>query len=359
MDSKSNFSVLQGDFTMQPSFRRAVVLTTSVWLFLIVLGGSAMAQSYKVVNLDSNVSGMAKFTDPLLVNGWGIAYAPGAPFWVSDEGTGWSTLYNGAGMHQSLEVVVPSAKGLGRGSPTGIVYNGSSEFPVQGWASTFLFATLDGTISGWTSLANPTKAIIAINNSTAGAVYTGLAITSHASGNFLYAADSANNKVDVYDGSFTFVTSFTDTNLTGMVLFGIQDIGGFVYVAFAPSSGAAGGAIDIFNEDGSFVKTLVKAHHLNQPWGMTMAPSNFGPLSNTLLVSNNTNTGNITAYNPTTGAYVGIMQDSAGKTIKIDQIWGIEFGGGTSSNGKTNQLYFAAGPNNNVDGTFGKIEFVK
>jgi uncharacterized protein (TIGR03118 family) len=344
---------------MHNFIRRAFVLSAPLWLLLIAFSGSAKGQSYKVVNLDSNVSGMAKFTDPLLVNGWGIAYQPGNPFWVSDEGTGWSTLYNGAGMHQSLEVVVPSAKGLGRGSPTGIVYNGSSEFPVQGWASTFLFATLDGTISGWTTQANPTKAIIAVNNNTSGAVYTGLAITSHASGNFLYAADNANNKVDVYDGTFSFVMSFTDTNLTGMAPFGIQDIGGLVYVAFAPTSGAAGGAIDIFDENGTFVKTLVKANHLNQPWGMTMAPSNFGPLSSTLLVSNNTNKGNITAYNPTSGAYVGIMKDSAGKTLKIDQIWGIEFGGGTSANGKTNQLYFAAGPDNNLDGTFGKIEFVK
>jgi len=334
-----------------------MILTVPLWLLLIAFCGPAMAQGYKLVNLDSNVAG-AKHTDPLLVNGWGIAYAPGGPFWVSDEGDGWSTLYNGNGVPQSTQVIVPSANGIASGTPTGIVSNGSQQFKVGGWPSYFLFATLDGTISGWTPLTNATKAVIAVNNSGNGAVYTGLAITSHPSGNFLFAADNANNKVDVYDGNFAFVMSFTDTTLTGMAPFGIQDINGQVYVAFAPTSGGAGGAIDIFDENGTFVKTLVKGHHLNQPWGIAMAPSNFGPLSSTLVISNNTNTGTIVGYNPTTGTYVGTAKDSAGKAIVIDQIWGIEFGGGTSNNGKTNQLFFAAGPNNNLDGTFGRIAYV-
>jgi len=282
----------------------------------------------------------------------------GGAFWVSDEGTGWSTLYNGAGVPQSLQVIIPSENGVALGSPTGIVSSGSQQFLVQGWPSIFLFATLDGTISGWSPKAKPTQAIIAVDNSASGAVYTGLAITNHPSGNFLFAADNANNKVDVYDGNFKFVMSFTDTNLTGMAPFGIQDINGLVYVAFAPTSGGPGGAIDIFDENGSFVKTLAQGTPLDQPWGITMAPNAFGPLSNTLLISNNTNTGTINGFNPITGAFVGTITDSTGKPIVINQIWGIEFGGGTANNGRKNQLFFAAGPANNKDGVFGRIEVV-
>jgi uncharacterized protein (TIGR03118 family) len=343
---------------MRNSGRRTIVLKAFLGFVVAFLCGSAaLAQGYKVVALDTNVTGKGKHTDPLLVNGWGIADGPGEAFWVSDEGSGWSTLYNGVGVPQSLQVVIPSANGKGAGTPTGIAYNGSGQFLVEGWASTFLFATLDGTISGWAYESNPTEAIIAVSNS--GAVYTGLAITSHASGNFIYAADNANNKVDVYDGNFKFVTSFTDPNLNGMAPFGIQDINGQVYVAFAPTSGGAGGAIDIFTEAGSFVKTLVSGSALNQPWGIALAPSNFGPLSSTLLVSNNTNTGTINGFNPSTGAFVGTIKNSAGTPIRINQIWGIEFGGGSSLNGQTNQLFFASGPDNNLDGAFGGIEFVQ
>lgn len=341
---------------MQHLLRRTVVLTAALWVLVICLCGSASAQGYKAIPATSNTS-KTKYTDSLLVNGWGLAYQPGQPFWVSDNGDGWSTLYNGVGVPQSLQVVIPSANGQGAGSPTGIVYNASQQFLVEGWPSTFLFATLDGTISGWTRESNPTEAIIAVT--TPGAMYTGLAITSHPSGNYIFAADNANNKVDVYDGNFTFVTSFTDPNLTGMAPFGIQDIGGQVYVAFAPTSGGAGGAIDIFTEAGAFVKTLVSGSPLNQPWGMAMAPSNFGPLSSTLVVSNNTNTGTINGFNPTTGAYVATIKTSGGNPIQINQLWGIEFGGGTANNGKTNQLFFTAGPKNGVYGVFGGIAYVQ
>src|SRR4029077_11155998 len=142
----------------------------------------------------SNQVGQAKHTDPLLVNGWGLTYGPGSPFWISDNGSGWSTLYDGQGHKQALQVVIPSASGQGPGSPTGIVFNGSQDFQVQGWPAIFLFATLDGTISGWAPQSNPNAALIAVN--IPGAVYTGLAITSNSSGNVLFAADNANNKVD-------------------------------------------------------------------------------------------------------------------------------------------------------------------
>jgi uncharacterized protein (TIGR03118 family) len=296
--------------------------------------------------------------DPLLVNAWGLTYGPGGPFWISDAGSGWSTLYTGTGVKEGLQVIVPSASGAGPGSPTGIVFNGSSDFQVQGWPAIFLFASLDGTISGWAPQSNPNEAIIAVNNSSSNAMYTGLAVTSKASGNFIYAADLNNNKVDMFDGSFNLVGSFTDPNLpAGYAPFNVQDIGGLLYVAFAQADEAPGGYVDIFQEDGTFVRTLAQGKPLNQPWGFAVAPKNFGKLSNTLLVSNNTNGGTINAFNLETGAFVGTVKDTTGKSIVINQLWGIEFGGGTSKNGATNQLFFTAGPHNNLAGTFGVISY--
>ncbi len=335
--------------------RHKIAFTLCLGFAVLVISNTSLAQ-YQLTNLVSNQIGNAKHVDPLIVNAWGLVYGPGGPFWISDQGSGWSTLYDGRGVKKSLEVAIPSASGAGTGSPTGIVFNGSSDFQVQGWSAIFLFATLDGTISGWAPQSNPNAAIIAVNNSASGAVYTGLAVTSKTSGNFLYAADVANNKVDVYDGTFNLVMSFTDSTLPpGTAPFGIQDIGGLVYVSFAPADGSAGGYVDIFQEDGTLVRQLASGKPLNQPWGFAVAPKNFGKLSNTLLVSNNTNAGTINAFNLETGQFVGTVKDTNGKSIIINQLWGIEFGGGTANNGQTNQLFFTAGPHNNLAGTFGVI----
>ena len=337
--------------------RPTIAFTACLGLVMMFGSSQALAQ-YQLKNLVSNQVGMAKHDDPLLVNAWGVVYGPGGPFWISDNGSGWATLYTGNGTAKSLQVEIPTASGAGPGSPTGIVFNGSQEFQVKKWPSIFLFATLDGTISGWAPQSDPNNAIIAVDNSKSKAVYTGLAITSKASGNFLFAADNANNKVDVYNGKFKLVTSFTDPAIpAGFAPFGIQDINGLVYVAYANSTGGTGGFIDILTEEGTLVKQLTSAKQLNQPWGLAAAPSNFGPLSNTLLVSNNTNSGTINAFNITTGEFVGTVKDTNGKVIHIDQLWGIDFGGGTANDGAKNQLFFTAGPNNNVAGTFGVIEF--
>jgi len=334
--------------------RVSITFTTVLGLALMFVSNAAVAQ-YQLTNLDSNQVRAARHTDPLLVNGWGLVHAPGSPWWVSDNSSGWSTLYDNKGVQvQTLKVLIPTAGENGPGLPTGIVWNAStsSEFQVQGWASVFLFATLDGTISGWSSFS-PTQALIGVTQ--AGAVYTGLAITSKTSGNFLYAADSANNKVDIYNGNFSLVKSFTDSSIpAGFAPFGIQDIGGQLYVTFASTTGGSGGFIDIFAEDGTFVKHFTHGAPLNQPWGLAVAPSNFGPLSSTLLVSNNTATGTINAFNLTTGKSMGPLKTTTGTVIKIPGLWGIEFGGGTTSNGKTNQLFFTAGPND-TDGYFGAI----
>jgi uncharacterized protein (TIGR03118 family) len=228
---------------------------------LLVFGSSAALAQYSVTYLTSNLTGK-KYQDPLLQNPWGLAYSPGNPFWVSDEASGWSTLYDAQGQPQSLQVVVPPASGTGAGSPTGIVYNGSTEFKIDTWTSVFLFATLDGTISGWSSF-EPNNALIGAT--VAGASYTGLAITNHTSGNSLFAADAANNKVDIFDGNFNLTGSFTDPAIpAGFAPFGIQDIDGQVYVSYAATNGGGGGYIDIFSETGTLTKHFAHGKPLNQ-----------------------------------------------------------------------------------------------
>lgn len=332
---------------------RTTVFSVCLGLATLFVPGSARAQ-YQVTNLVSNQEKTAKTTDPLIVNAWGLTYGPGGPFWISDNGSGWSTLYSNTGAKIPLDVFIPTAGGDGPGTPTGIAFNGSQDFKIKGSPAAFLFATLDGTISGWAPAVNHDAAIVAVT--TPGASYTGLAISAKTSGNVLLATDNANNKVDIYNAEFKLVKSFTDTTLpAGFSAFGIQDFNGLVYVAFASSSGAAGGFIDIYSEDGTFLKQLASGAPLNQPWGFAVAPKNFGEFSNTLLVSNNTNTGTINAFNAITGQFVGTLKDVNGDVIRIDQLWGIKFGDGTGSNGATNQLFFTAGPDNNFAGTFGVI----
>jgi uncharacterized protein (TIGR03118 family) len=164
----------------------------------------------------------------------------------------------------------------------------------------------------------------------------------------------------MYDATFTWVGSFTDSSLPkGFAPFGVQDINGLVYVAFASTTGGSGGYIAQFTEDGELVngKPLISGAPLNKPWGIAAAPSNFGPLSNTLLISNNTEHGTINAFDGTTGAFVGTVKDMKGRPIQIDELWGISFGDGLGKNGPTNYLYFAAGPSEYQAGTFGVIAF--
>lgn len=347
--------------------RHKIALTVFLGLGLMLASSAAMAQ-YQLTNLDSNQLGWANHTDPLQVNGWGIARSAGSPWWVSDQGSGWSTLYDAKGDIEGLKVLIPTAGNgpdlpagrNGPGQPTGIVYNGApdGEFPVAGWPSIFIFATLDGTISGWAPQSNKNQAILAVDNSASGSQYTALAITNKPSGNFIYATDLVNNKVDVYDGTFTWVTSFTDPTIpSGWGPFGVTDIGGLVYVSFVDIAEGPGGIIDVFNEDGTFVNRLIEGAPLNQPWGFAVAPKNFGPLSNALLISNNTNSGTINGFNSLTGKFIGTLKDTSGKPIVINQLWAIGFGGGTAANGRTNQLFFTAGPGNNLAGTFGVIAF--
>jgi uncharacterized protein (TIGR03118 family) len=357
--------------TTMASLKSEIPVAACVGLVLLMVSASAQAQ-YRLTNLVSNqFDEKAPNTDPLLVNAWGIARSATSTWWVSDNLSGWSTLYDGVGTIQSLKVLIPTAgngpaspKGLnGPGTPTGVVFNGSqTDFLIKGSPAAFIFATLDGTVSGWAPGVNANQSIIAVDNSAKKAMYTGLAITSKASGNFLYAADNTNNEVDMFDGSFNLVKSFGDPNIpSNFSVFGIQDIDGLVYVAYAIPNAGAKGFIDVFNEDGSLVKTLIHGLPLNQPWGIALAPSNFGPLSNTLLVSNNSITGTINGFNPKTGEFVGTIKDQYGNNITFTNLWGIAFGGGHKANGAQNELFVAVGPGKGAQaqlaGTFASIVF--
>lgn len=250
----------------------------------------------------------------------------------------------------------------GPGTPTGIVYNGSTDFQIQGEPAAFIFATLDGTISAWAPGVNKNQAILVVDNSASKVMYTGLAVTSNPSGNFLYAADNTNNKIDMFDSTFTLVKSFGDPNIpSNFSVFGIQDINGLLYVAYAIPNVGAGGFVDEFKEDGTFVKTLIHGLPLNQAWGMALAPSNFGPLSNTLLVSNNSTDGTINGFNPNTGDFVGTIRDKHGRKIIFNNTWGVAFGGGNTNSGAANELFVTVGPGNGAQsemaGTFASIVF--
>ncbi|HZR65011.1 MAG TPA: TIGR03118 family protein [Terriglobales bacterium] len=335
--------------------RRTLAQMFVLGLVLVFSSSAALAQ-YQLTNLDSNQLHQARFDDPLMVNAWGLARGATTPWWVANQGSGWSTLYNKPGVKQGLVVAVPPAANAFVGSPTGLVFNGSSEFKVNGSTAFFIFDSLDGTISAWSPGANLKSAIVVADNSSSGASYTALAITSKASGNSLFAVDNANNKVDIYDGTFTWTGTLpADPGVpSGMAAFGIRDINGVVFVAYAPTDEGPGGYIDMYKEDGKLIGPFAQGAPLNQPWGFAVAPKNFGPLSNTLLISNNNNAGTIVAYN-SSGKFVGVLKDDMGKPIVINQLWAIDFGGGNTTNGASNQLFFTAGPGNNLVGTFGSI----
>ena len=294
--------------------RRAFALIFSLGWMLAFFSSTASAQ-YQLTNLVSNQFHQGAQDDPLIVNAWGMARGATSPWWISDEGSGWSTLYNAQGVKQGLVVEIPGAPGVSVGQPTGMVFNPSTsgEFPVQGSPAIFLFDSQDGTISAWAPAAGLFNAQIMVDNSGSKASYTALAITNHPSGNFLYAVDNANNQVDIYDGSFAFTGTFAiDPSIpSGFSVFGIRDINGTVYVSFAANNGGPGGFIDTYKEDGTLIGNFTQGSPLNQPWGFALAPANFGPLSNALLVSNNTNTETINGFNAK-GKFVDTLRFTPG-----------------------------------------------
>jgi uncharacterized protein (TIGR03118 family) len=334
-------------------------------------GDRSRADSYSVHNLVSDGFVPADFTDPDLVNPWGIVFAPNAPVWVNDNGSGLSTLYNGLGVKNALVVTVPPPTGGTPPSlPTGIVFNSSTGFVVTegavSAASRFLFATLRGTISGWAPTVNPTAAVIAADRSDEGAIYTGLALAANGTGNFVYAADFHNNRIDVFDSSFNLVTlsgSFSDPTLPdGYAPFGIQNILGNLYVTYAKQDDAAQrdvpgpglGFVNVFDANGNLIRRFASRGRLNAPWGVALAPADFGRFSNTLLIGN-FGDGRINAFDLQSGASLGPLRTQKGQPIAVDGLWGIAFGNG-AMNQPINTLFFAAGVGNEEHGLYGRIE---
>jgi len=329
-----------------------------------LLSVNPAAAQYKRRDLVSNVSGRARRTDSNLINGWGLAFFQHSAFWVADTGTGLSSLYGPEGAAVPLVVTIPPAPSQPfgpTGSPTGLVANATDDFVVSkkngnSGPAVFIFDTEDGTISGWNPTVDPTHAVIAVDNSSSGTFYTGLAIGADSSGrDFIYAADQANNKVDIYDASFKFVKSFTDASLPpGYAAFGIQNIEGKLYVTFAGFfSGKVGGFVDIFDTSGNLLKHFASMGELSLPWGLTLAPEDFGPFSNDVLVGN-LGDGNISAFSRD-GNFKGQLKDDDGQYISVSGLWALAFGTDPSKNGKTNQLFFTAGPLFYGEGLFGRI----
>ena len=372
-------------------------------------------------NLVSDLPGVAQHTDPNLVNPWGIAESPGAkgsPFWVSDNNAGVSTLYNTAGVPQSLVVSIPApGDPLGAsGTPTGAVFNtdlGGGGFKVSGFTNPktgdpmptsapaiFLFATEDGTIVGWSPGVNPkgfdktkagTYAIIAVDNSgnnftepdphkQTGAVYKGLTIASSATPIFandassttvLYAANFRSGQIEVYDPGFTRVMlpdgAFSDKTLPhDYAPFNVQVLGDKVYVTYAKQDstrhddvgGPHHGFVDVFNLDGTpglpdGTARLVSRGPLDSPWGLALAPASFGPLAGDLLVGN-FKSGFIDVFNPTTGQFLGTLNDPDGEPIQIDRLWTLKVGNG-GNGGDANTVYFTAGIFDETHGLFGSL----
>jgi len=345
------------------------ILTVLVLVALTITTASAQ---YQRTDLVSNQPGVAPNTDPHLVNAWGLVALPTSPWWVSDNGTGFSTLYNGAGQQVQLFVTIPPAPGSPAGTlgtPTGIVGNISTnpnDFTITengvSARSIFIFATLDGTISGWNpaigGATGDSHATLAPNQPNVGAVYTGLAIATNQQGQtFLYAADGGpNRRIDMFDGTFSLVRSFNDPAIPrGFTPYGIQAINGNIWVTFTALNKAQGGFVDVFDTEGNLVKHFAVHGPLHSPWGIALAPADFGPMSNAILISNNISRGRINAFNPETGQFLGPLRDANGKVIEVDNIWALQFGHDGGPNGAHNQLFFTAGPDSYANGLFGVI----
>lgn len=348
--------------TVQRPFMLDFRLAAAGLMLAGVFSVSAHA-GYMQTNLVSSVSGQAAFTDPNLVNPWGMAYSATSPFWVSDNGTGVSTLYNGSGSKQALTVTIPATSTGGPARPTGQVFNGGAGFN----GDRFLFATEDGTIAGWRG-ALGTAAELVVDNSTLGANYKGLAIGSNGAGTFIYAANFHAGTIDVYDSIFApafLPGAFTDPTLpAGYAPFNIQNLGGNLFVTYAQQdanaqddvAGAGHGFVDVFDTSGNLQKRLISGGVLDSPWGVALAPADFGEFSNDLLVGN-FGDGLINAFDPLTGALLGTLKDGKGNPIQIDGLWGLGFGNGAGA-GLSNELFFTAGPNGETDGLFGKLSAV-
>jgi uncharacterized protein (TIGR03118 family) len=343
---------------------------------------------YLVTNLTSDILGEAPNTDPVLQNAWGVAFTPGAsPFWIADNVTGCSTLYDGQGaIASSLQVKLPLPGGSvpatackhvdpnnppspTPAAPTGLVWNPTTStttgflVPGKNLPASFIWDTEDGTISAWTGgLTVPDAAVLAVDNSP-GAVYKGLVFGVNANGVFLFAANFRAGTVDVFDHNYQPVTTdggFNDPSIpAGYAPFGIQNIDGSLFVTYAKQNtakhddvaGPGNGFVDIFDTDGHLLQRFASRGALNSPWGVARASFAFGRFSGDILIGNFGN-GKINAFD-SDGNFLATLKDAKGKQLVIDGLWTLVLGGGRNSSSDT--LYFTAGPNGETDGLFGTI----
>ena len=347
------------------------LISTSVLLFPAAL----IAQQYQQKNLVSATQ--TEGTNPLdpdLKNPWGIARGTGAPWWVSDNATGVSTLYDGSGAKQSLRVTIPATPPATVGSPTGIVFNGSNDFAVTtGNPAVFIFVSIDGTISAWNPTVDLHNAKQKVPGSTK-SVLTGATIAQIGDKRYLYVADLEAGQITVYDTNFKAVelseTAFQDHVPPGFAPFNIQNIGGNLYVAYAKQDkaktfvtfGAGLGFVNVFSPEGRFLMQLRHGSWFNAPWGLALAPSDFGTFSHKVIVGEFGN-GHLSAFDAVTGEFQGELKDKNNAVISIGgpgALWALAFGDGTTNsdpknNKPANALYFTAGPNFPNGGLFGTL----
>jgi len=367
-----DLSIASGKAMMENLFLRhgshAVLAFAAAVLMAVGSGASASAaaNSYTVTNLVSDVPGLAGHVDPDLVNAWGLTSLPTSPWWVADNGTDVSTLYVADGSKAPLTVQVPSA-------PTGAVSNTGPHFVVSNGMSSgparFIFATEEGKILGWNPTVSVDQAQVAVDHSGLGAVYKGLAIASTPTGDFLYATDFHNSRVDVFDANFQQVSApgaFVDPKIpAGYAPFGIQNLNETIVVTYAKQdadrhddvAGQGHGFVDRFDPSGIFLGRVATHGQLNSPWGIAMAPAGFGAFAGDLLVGN-FGDGQISAFAPQPGGtfeLVGQLRSRNNEVIAIDGLWSLQFGKGNTNNGPTTTLFFTAGPDGESHGLFGTI----
>jgi len=376
---------------------------TVTGVLALIMGAACFGQHYIQTNLVSNASGVAPVTDPQLINPWGISRGSGTPWWVSDNATGFSTLYNGAGAKQSLIVTIPPAdptnKNTPTGTPTGTIFNGSqTDFLLApGTPARFLFSTNDGTIAGWNPAVAATLAVTVVKTAD-GSSYTGLTSAFVNGKPFLYAANFNKGRVDVYDNAFHRVnltvepsdrnagdddersheSFFVDENLPrGYVPFNVQAIGNDIVVTYALHEGGARfeidgpglGLVDIYSSTGRLLRRLEHGDWLNAPWGVALAPLDFGRFSHELLIGqfagggDTQSSGFIAAYDLATGKFDGLLEDASGKPLAINGVWALIPGNVSPNNSDAAaapaaELYFTAGPNHTTGGLFGYLTSV-
>jgi uncharacterized protein (TIGR03118 family) len=350
----------------------AVAALAATLVFALPASAEKNRYQAQVVVSDGFVPGSK--TDMHLVNGWGVAFNPRGFVWVADNGTGFSTLYDGLGNPQSLVVTIPSAAGPPvAGKPTGIVFNSFGGFNVTNGTtsgpSAFIFVTEDGLIAGWAPTVDGTHALQAYpkaGDPPSGAVYKGLAIANNGAGNFLYAADLLGGKIDVFDTTFTKVNlagDFSDPSLPDeFAPFNGQNIDGHLFVTYykndtcetAETAGKGLGAVNEFDANGHLLRRVATGGKLNAPWGVALAPATFGKFAGDLLIGN-FGDGTINAFDLSSGTFRGQLKGTNGRVLVLDGLWGMAFGNNLFSQPSTT-LFFAAGPDGENHGAYGRIE---